>query len=199
MNISYIPLALNAGARLYTHCQASKIVHQRGHASKLIARFRDVETGRRLATLEVEAKVIVVCCGTLHTPILLKRSGVPNPSGAMGHHLTLHPACKALAYFDEEIRAWDEIPQSIYMDSLAGEGIVLEGIFTPPAFAASSCLLMGEEHRQVMENYNHLAGFGLMISDTAEGRIMRLPVTTQWRSTRSIGPICRSTCVGSHC
>lgn len=173
--IAHIPRALTSGARLYAHCQASKIIHQRGHASKLIARFRDPDTGKRLATLEVEAKVIVVSCGTLHTPVLLKRSGVPNPSGAIGHHLTLHPAAKVMALFDEEIKGWDEVPQSIYMDALASEGIMLEGIFTPPAYAASSCLLHGLSHRSLMEQYNNVAAFGLMISDTTEGRIMTLP------------------------
>jgi choline dehydrogenase-like flavoprotein len=58
---------------------------------------------------------------------------------------------------------------------LAAEGIVFEGIFTPPAYTATSFLLNGPAHREVMERYNHLACFGLMVSDTSSGRILRMP------------------------
>lgn len=175
MNISYIPLALKAGARMYAHCQASRFLYNGAHANTVIARFRDPYTGRRLATLEVKARVVVLAAGAFYTPILLMRSHVPNPSGMIGHNLSLHPAAEVIAVFDEEIRAWDEIPQGFGVDAMAGDGIMMEGIFLPPAYTASKILHVGERHRKVMENYNRLAGFGIMVSDTSRGRILRMP------------------------
>ena len=77
--------------------------------------------------------------------------------------------------FDDEIKAWDEIPQGWYVDSLAEEGIMLEGIFLPPPYTASKIQHICERHREIMESYNRLAGFGVMVSDTSHGRILRMP------------------------
>ena len=173
--LSYIPLALNAGARLYTNCQASRFLYSGNHADTVIARFRHLDTFERMGTLEVKARVIILACGTFHTPVLLMRSHVPNMSGQIGHNLSLHPAGKVMALFDEDIRGWDEIPQGYYMDALAGEGIMLEGIFLPPPITASTILHVSQRHREVMEKYNNLALFSFLSSDTSRGRIIRLP------------------------
>lgn len=175
MALTYIPAALEAGARLIANTQVSRVEFRHGHATGLVAHFLDPETGNRVGKLTVEAKVVILACGTFHTPVLLRRSGVPDPSRLIGRHLTLHPATKALAIFPEEVQGWHEIPQGMFIRDLAAEGIVFEGIFTPPAYTASSFLLNGPAHREVMERYNHLACFGLMVSDTSSGRILRMP------------------------
>lgn len=175
MQLNYIPKALSAGAKIYTNCQASRFLYNGSHAGTIIARFRDPLTHERLATLEVNARVIIIACGTFHSPVLLLRSHVPNLSGMIGHNLSLHPAAKVMALFDEEVVGWDEIPQGYYMDALAGEGIMLEGIFLPPPYTASTVLHIGAKHREAMANYNRLATFGLMVSDSSRGRIVRLP------------------------
>lgn len=175
MALTYIPAALKAGARLYAATQVSHIEFRHGHATGVVAYFEDPATGERRGKLTVEAKTIILACGTFHTPVLLRRSGVPDPSRVIGRHLTLHPATKMLAMFPEEVKGWHEIPQGMYVDDLAAEGIVFEGIFMPPAYTASSFLLNGPSHREVMERYNHLACFGMMVSDTSSGRILRMP------------------------
>ena len=54
------------------------------------------ETGQ---THHVHADATVVACGSLSTPLLLQRSGVPNPN--VGRHLGLHPAQFVFGLFDE--------------------------------------------------------------------------------------------------
>ncbi len=175
MALTYIPAALEAGARLYAGTQVSHVEFRHGHATGVVAHFCDPETGKRRGKLTVEAKIVILACGTFHTPVVLRRSRVPDPSHLIGRHLTLHPATKALAMFPDEVKGWNEIPQGMVVEDLAAEGIVFEGIFLPPAFTASSFLLNGPSHREVMERYNHLACFGLMVSDTSSGRILRMP------------------------
>jgi hypothetical protein len=63
---------------------------------------------------------VVVAAGTIHTPLLLARSGLG--SRALGRHLTLHPATAAWGEFDEEIDMSRGVPQSYYVDEFAGEG-----------------------------------------------------------------------------
>lgn len=173
VNINAIPLALQNGATLYTKCRAERIVFSGRHATAVHARFIDPIERTRGPKLRVKAKVIIIACGALHSPVLLGRSKIPNPSRERGKNLTLHPASKILALFDEQVCGWQGIPQGCYSDALAEEGIKLEGIFLPPAFTASTLLLMGDEHKETMSNYNRLAAFGLMVSDTTRGRVVR--------------------------
>lgn len=175
VDLNYIPSALNNGARLYANCRAERLMHEKGRAGGVLASFIHPKTKRRVGRLFVSAKVIIVACGTMHTPIFLKRSKLPNPSRSIGKNLTLHPAAKVIAFFDEEIRGWDGIPQSYCMDQLAAEGIRLEQIFTPPGFVAPNLMVTGKEHSEVMANFNNLAGFGLIVSDTSRGHIYSLP------------------------
>jgi choline dehydrogenase-like flavoprotein len=170
-----MPLALKAGVKLYCHCQATRFLYSGSHATTVTAIFKDPHSQEKIGTLDINARVIILACGTFYTPVLLMRSHVPNPSGMIGHNLTLHPAGQVIAMFDHEIKAWDEIPQGWYVDALKDEGIMFEGIFLPPPYTASKILHIGEKHREIMENYNRLAGFGVMVSDTSHGRIIRMP------------------------
>ncbi len=167
-----IPLALQAGARLYAQCRVRRILFTRRHATEVVGYFADPVTGKRGARIRIKARTVIVAAGTLFTPGLLARSRIPDPSGQRGRNLTLHPATKCFALMEDEVRGWKGIPQGHYADALAEEGIKLEGIFLPPAFAASTILATGTEHREIMDAYNHLAIFGMMVSDTSRGRVV---------------------------
>lgn len=173
VNLNAIPLALGAGATLYAKCRAERLAFSRHHVTHVEGRFIDPVTRARGPKIRINARVVVVSCGTLHTPVLLGRSGIPNPSRACGRNLTLHPASKVIALFDEDVRGWEGIPQGYYSDVLARQGIKFEGIFLPPEFTASTILLTGSEHREVMDRYKNLAVFGMMVSDTSRGRVVR--------------------------
>jgi len=73
---------------------------------------------------------VVVAGGALLTPLLLSRSGLCGSSGAR-QELSIHPATKVMALFDEVIDMSRGIPQSYAIDSYAREGIMFEGASTP--------------------------------------------------------------------
>jgi hypothetical protein len=173
--MNYVPMAMNAGAKVYANCRVKSILYKSHHATGVVARFIDPLSRKKGPQIKVNAKVVVVCAGTLHTPALLARSHIPNPSGQRGRNLTMHPATKMYALFDEEVRGWEGIPQGYYCDALVDKGVKFEGIFLAPSFAAGTILLMGEKHREAMNNYKHLACFGFMVSDTTRGRVFRGP------------------------
>jgi choline dehydrogenase-like flavoprotein len=124
--------------------------------------------------LRVRTRTVVVAAGTIHTPILLARSGLGNGSGQLGANLSLHPATAVVAEMGEVVDMVRGVPQSFYVDEFAAEGIMFEGIAGPPSYAAMSLPLTGRRHAEVMARYRHLAQFGLMVSDSSRGRIGNL-------------------------
>jgi choline dehydrogenase-like flavoprotein len=75
------------------------------------------------------------------------------------------------AVFDEPVRMWDGVPQSYYVDALADEGIMLEGIAGPPDHLAFSTPRGGDEHRELMLAAERTSMFGVMVSDESRGRV----------------------------
>jgi len=168
--ITYVPRARAAGAQLLTGADVRRVLTRGGRVVGVLARVG----GERRASLEVRAPSVVLACGTIHTPVLLARSGVADASGQLGRNLALHPATAAFALMEEDVNMARGVPQSFYVDEFAGEGIMFEGVAGPPAYAAMSLPLSGEEHRRAMASYRSLAQFGLMVSDASRGVVRSL-------------------------
>jgi choline dehydrogenase-like flavoprotein len=190
--ITYIPRAEQAGARIVTGASVERVLvgHEpiwrgRPASERAIDNRRRPRAWRtqsyrargvraRLASgvgLEVHAPIVIVAAGTIHTPLLLGRSGLGGESGQLGRNLSLHPATAAFALMDEVVDMAKGVPQSFYVDEFASEGIIFEGVAGPPAYAAMSLPLTGERHARAMADYRRLAQFGLMVSDSSRGSV----------------------------
>ena len=177
MDISYLPRALDAGATAYVHARAHIVRRNAaGAADAVIAHAVDASGRSTGITLTLRAPVIAVACGTLLTPQLLRRSGIARGNRHLGRHLTIHPASKVLAEFDEAIDSWDGIPQGYYYDGLHDDGIMFEGIAMPPDLGPMAMPFSGKRLAHIVKNYRHLSSLGFMITDTAEGRFRWRPV-----------------------
>jgi choline dehydrogenase-like flavoprotein len=166
--ITYIPRARAAGAQIVCGADVREVLTERGRARGVAARL---EGGR---SVHVEAPAVILACGTIHTPSLLARSGLGGACGQRGRNLSLHPATAAFALMDEEVDMARGVPQSFYVDEFASQGIMLEGVAGPPAYAAMALPLTGELHAAAMARYPQLAQFGLMVSDSSRGRVRTL-------------------------
>ncbi len=167
--ITYVPRARAAGARIFTGADVRRVVVKGGRVQRVQA--------RHYGALEVRAPRVVVAAGTIHTPLLLARSGLAGNSGQLGRNLVLHPATAAFALMDEVVDMAHGVPQSFYVDEFASEGIMLEGVAGPPAYAALSLPLTGARHAAAMADYQRLAQCGLMVSDGSRGSVRPLPGT----------------------
>jgi len=168
VGITYIPRAEAAGAQVISGADVRHVLVERGAARGVEARLAD---GGRL---EVRAPTVIVACGTIHTPLLLARSGLGRASGELGRNLALHPATGAFALMDEVVDMARGVPQSFYVDEFAREGIMFEGVAGPPSYVAMSLPLSGKRHAEAMANYRSLAMFGLMVSDRSRGSVRSL-------------------------
>ena len=84
-------------------------------------RRRPPATARR-TKLTVRAPIVVVACGSIHSPALLLRSGIGGP--AVGDFLRLHPTVVVTAYYDEPQDWMTGPPQAALSHQFAdiGEG-----------------------------------------------------------------------------
>ena len=166
--ITYIPRAKDAGARIVTGAHVQQVLVENGRACGARARMASG------APIEVRSPIVVVAAGTIHTPLLLGRSGIGAQSGQLGHNLSVHPATAIFARMDEIVDMSRGVPQSFYVDEFAPEGIMFEGSAGPPAYAAMALPLMGRRHAEAMADYRRLALFGLMVSDSSRGSVRTL-------------------------
>ncbi len=171
VDVVMLPEARAHGATIISDALVEAIDVERGTARGVRGRFLDAQTGEPGVAFEVRARVVVIACGSLHTPILLRRSGLHNVH--VGRHLTLHPAFRVGALFEEKIDGWDGAMQSVYSDHFADEGLTLVGVYTAPSVLAAAFPGVGREHRRIVKSLPHLAFFGAMIHDEGGGRVMR--------------------------
>src|SRR5436190_22845214 len=169
MGLTYVPRAWDAGATSYTECKAERLIVESGRVRGVEA--RSAGGGR----LRVDCNIVIVACGALFTPPFLPANGLGGDSGELGNNLALHPATGVRARFAEEIDMARGVPQSYYVDEFCDEGIMFEGAAGPPDYAAMSFPFDGEQHRERMLDYLHVAQFGLMVSDTSRGSVRALP------------------------
>jgi choline dehydrogenase-like flavoprotein len=173
-DVSYVPEALKRGAQLVTAAHVETIDMVAGRARGVGASLGADEERARRPRLTVKAEAVVVAGGTLMTPLLLGRSGLGKlPS--LGKNLSIHPATKVFALFDERIEQWKGIPQGYTIDHFADEGLMFEGASFPFAIASMAVPWTGRRYMDLMAEYPHLAAFGFMIQDESRGEVRAGP------------------------
>jgi len=168
-NVSYVPMALERAALLVTAVRAESVLVENGRAVGIEARAVD---GSR--TLRVRARAVVLACGTLLTPLLLMRQGLLRDNPHLGRHLTIHPAIGATGTFEEDVRAYNSIPQGYCVDEFDADGIMMEGSSASLDTGGSLFNLVGRELVDVMERYDRVASFGAMVCERRGAGRMRL-------------------------
>jgi len=187
-NVSYIPLALRAGAEVFSGAKVTRVIVDGGRARGVVARTADGHT------LTVRARSVVIACGSIMTPIVLSAQGLGQRSGQLGKNLSIHPACGALAEFDEQILGWKGIPQGYAIEELHDEGILYEGAAVPLEMTASVTQLIGPELIRLAEAFDRVASFGFMVEDSSRGSVREMmgqPVIRYWLTDKDVAHIKR--------
>ena len=187
-NVSYIPLALRAGAELFPGANVTRIIAAGGRARGVVAHTDDGHV------LTVHARSVVVACGSIMTPLLLGAQRLGAPSGQLGKNLSIHPACGMFAELDEVIQPWNGIPQGYSIDELHEEGILFEGVMLPLEMSMSVSQLIGPDLIRLAESFDHVATFGFMVEDTSRGSVHAVrgePVIQYWLSEQDVSHIKR--------
>jgi choline dehydrogenase-like flavoprotein len=171
VDITYLPRALAAGARVVSDALVDRVRVKGDRAIGVSGRLKNGRRGKPRTPFVVHARRVVVAGGAYASPLLLRRSGVGGLSGQVGKNLTLHPGFRFMARFDELVQGWKGALQSAYTDTFEDEGITNIGLFIPPGALAGTMPGIGPELFARAEGIPHLAAFGGMIHDDAGGRV----------------------------
>ena len=167
MHVTYLPRAARAGARIRAGVHAERVAFNGTRAVGVRCRV----DGDDRRPYEVRAGAVVSAGGAFGTPELLLRSGLGDRGGGLGRNLHVHPAAWIGARFDEEVRGWDGVMQSYYVDEWFDRGLLLEATFTPLAFGAQWLPGVGRAHQERVLAYDRIASTGVHLSDHSSGRV----------------------------
>jgi len=157
------------GGRVIVRARAERVRVENG-----AARGVDAVTweGHRIT---VRSRAVVSACGALHTPALLRRSGLSNEH--IGKHLCIQPALAIFGVLDREIRPWEGVMQSIHVDEFTdldgeGYGVRLQTAPLHPGFFVSFAPWDGaEQHSELVEALSHTTVVGMTVRDRDAGEV----------------------------
>src|SRR5260221_2475570 len=179
MHVTYLPLAVHAGARIISGCRLEGLVFRRRRAAGGRGRIVDPESGamQRDPRFEVRTNHVVLAAGTSYTQSLLQRHRLAISSRQVGRNLRIHPGCGVLGVFDHDLNAWKGVMQSTYVDEKLRDGILLEATYPPPGvgYSAGGVGGKGSDLKDFLARYRQTAAAGLIISDTGTGRVRATP------------------------
>jgi choline dehydrogenase-like flavoprotein len=165
-NVSYVPAALSRGANLFTGVRADGVLRENGRVAGIEGTA--VASGKRV---RVRARASILSCGTVMTPIFLARTRLARHLPYVGRNLSIHPATTVSALCDEEIRGFAAIPQGYCIDEFRREGILFLGASAPIDLGALQFAFVGKRLMTLMDQYDKVASFGVMVDDETRGRV----------------------------
>jgi choline dehydrogenase-like flavoprotein len=179
MHVSYLPRAVAAGARVRTGVQALRLLTEGDRVTGIACRAGLPTTGAEEAArngvppparpYEVRARAVISAGGTFGTPELLKRSGISHPE--LGRNLHVHPAAWIGARYEEDVRGWEGVMQSYYVDEWKAQRILLEATFTPLSFGAQWLPGTGPQHMERVHDFGKVGSIGVHLHDQSSGRV----------------------------
>ncbi|HWM88161.1 MAG TPA: GMC family oxidoreductase N-terminal domain-containing protein, partial [Kofleriaceae bacterium] len=172
--VSYVPRALHFGTRIYSDLRALRVTRSGKRATGVEARVVEAD-GRPGARVTVRARLVVSACGAIHTPALLARSGFRSPSGQLGRNLSLHPNCKVVAIFDEDVRGWEGVHQAYQVRQFQDQGFLFAAVNIPPGILAMSLPCYGDALGRILADYRRMVVAGMLVEDSVVGHVRQLP------------------------
>jgi choline dehydrogenase-like flavoprotein len=178
--VTYIPMALEKGLRLLPRHKALRVAFKGDSVSHVeaVELARDRKT--ILGPVEIRAPFVFLCAGTIHTPQILKRSGVGGPHA--GKHLSLQPQTAVFARFPRRLISYRGIPQSVYVDQFevidedrGFSGFRIEGIYASPGLASMYLTGIGDDLLHLLRHYDSMSACLVLVPDHPAGEVRLTP------------------------
>ncbi|HLZ48975.1 MAG TPA: GMC family oxidoreductase N-terminal domain-containing protein, partial [Candidatus Limnocylindria bacterium] len=163
--------AVDGGAELIADCRAERVLLQDGRATGVTAVVGHGADARKIL---LRAPLVVLGGGSIGTPALLLRSGIGGAEVGRGLHI--HPVPGIAGVYEQPIRSWSGVPQSVMSDAFAGTegryGFRLEvPSALPGLLAAAFPWRSAAAHAGLMSRLDHVAAIIPLVQDRETGSV----------------------------
>ncbi len=176
MLVTYLPWAVELGARIFSDTRVTKVNEAAGKVSGVEAEIIDQKTGKKKASLSIKAGTVVLAAGAVQTPVLLLRSGIANSSGQVGKNFACHPTVSMTGYFPQFetnfLGAWHSMHVDEFTRSEDGGFLLLQAVQEPLEASFEAEPGTGKPYLDYMSKSKNLARFIPLIHDRNHGEIL---------------------------
>ncbi len=165
---TYLRSAASDGARVLANLRADKVIHKNGVASEVRGVVSGVGEGPRAVRIKFDK--LVVACGPLQTPHLLRRSSL---SKSAGRSLEFHMNLKIAARFDKPVNAEKGTIFTVQIQEFEREGVLFMASNYRPHYMAMTLSHFGAKAVNAMlDNYDDFALYVAMIRPRSRATII---------------------------
>ena len=167
MDVTYLPLAVRAGAEIRPECVAYEFTYDASGEIVAVI-YRDAAGLER----RQRCRAVFLCAGAIETPRLLLHLGIANSSGQIGRNYMAHVATQVWGTFADETRPNKGYPSSLITEDFLRPadadfvgGYVAQSLGMVPVTwgqqVARARGLWGRPLVDYLQTYNHAAGIGI--------------------------------------
>jgi choline dehydrogenase-like flavoprotein len=168
---TFLQDAVNQDARILFNSEVTKVLHKKGTAVGV--EVATMEKGQEVKST-VRAKRVIIAAGSIHSPAVLRRSGLRHKH--IGNNLYLHPVVSVSAIYEEVSNPWHGPMMSAVVDEFTridgNYGFKME---TPPVhpglFASVISWQNGRQYKQDMLEACQSQNFIILTRDKYGGKI----------------------------
>lgn len=171
---SYLPGALEDGAQVYTCAQVDKILMDGTRAVGVQGWVVDPDGHAKVGRFTVRAPKVIVSAGTLHTPVILQRSGI-KAGGRVGGTFLAHISSFAMGVMNETVDPWIGATQGYGAFSDRVRGLKFESLWAPSALIGGQWGGVGADMYDMLPDFKRALMIPLVYRAKVTGR-----VSTRW-------------------
>jgi choline dehydrogenase-like flavoprotein len=169
MDNSYVPRAMRDGARLHDLMQAERVIIEDGRAVGVRGLTLDKETRAPIGTFVVRARrAVIVACGAIQTPVLLRRSGL---KGMVGERFQAHPGAALVGRFPDAPVGMGYGGTQTYEIPMRERGFKIETLSLPPEMLATRIAGVGAEWQERLAHLDQFAQWAVQSRFKAQGTV----------------------------
>ncbi|MCG8436794.1 MAG: GMC family oxidoreductase [Pseudomonadales bacterium] len=171
--VTHLPWAAAYGARIFSDTEVVRVRMLDGRARGVEARITDPDSGAQVATMNVDADMVVLAAGAIHTPLILQRSQVKDRSGQLGRNLAIQPFTQVLGKFKEPLYGFRGALVGVQVDEFTHTDgyTIFSGLAEPESLLAQGDMKAGKAHMEFMKDYKYYAGVNAFSRDLGQGYV----------------------------
>jgi len=172
--VTHLPWAVAHGARIFADTEVTRVLMRNGRATGVEAVIRDPDTGNLVSNVRVDAQVVVLAAGAIHTPMILQRSQAPDKGNNIGANLAIQPFTQVLASFKEDVLGFQGALVGVEVDEfMKSDGFTYySALAEPEQLMAVGEQQAGDEHIKFMQSYKRMAGLNAFAIDEGNGSVV---------------------------